>query len=133
LDRLPILVTPGVARIIGIGRTPIAVPDYEIEGLRAIQQSGLNYAPWPYLQAGHMVRIEGGPLRDLEGILLSFKNRTRIIVSVTLLQRSVAAEVDIADVTPVAKASEAAPRRAPEFQPGAGAHCGRASVVAAKG
>ncbi|MCC6862412.1 MAG: UpxY family transcription antiterminator [Bryobacterales bacterium] len=100
-QRLPILITPGVSRIVGVGRTPCPVPDSEIAALRLIEESGLNYEPWPFLKAGQRVRIESGPLQGLEGLLVEVKSRRRLVVSVTLLQRSVGAEVDSADVTPL--------------------------------
>jgi transcription antitermination factor NusG len=100
-QRLPIVVTPGVSRIVGVGRTPCPVPESEIDALRVIEESGLNYEPWPFLKAGQRVRIESGPLRSLEGLLVEVKSRRRLVVSVTLLQRSVGAEVDSADVTPL--------------------------------
>jgi transcription antitermination factor NusG len=56
--------------------------------------SGLPVGPWPYLRVGERVRIEAGPLRGLEGILTQVKDVWRVVVSVELLQRSVAAEVD---------------------------------------
>lgn len=100
-QRLPILITPGVNRVIGIGRIPCAVPNQEIEALQVIENSGLNYEPWPFLKVGERVRIETGPLANLEGLLVQVKSKRRLVVSVTLLQRAVAAEVDSADVTPV--------------------------------
>jgi transcription elongation factor/antiterminator RfaH len=100
-QRLPILITPGVNRLVGIGRIPCPVPDREIEALQVIEGSGLNYEPWQFLKTGQKVRIETGPLSNLEGVLVQVKNKTRLVVSVTLLQRAVAAEVDCADVTPL--------------------------------
>jgi hypothetical protein len=50
--------------------------------------------PWPYLRVGDIVRVQYGALRDLEGILVEVKKRHRLVVSVTLLQRSVAVEID---------------------------------------
>lgn len=99
--RLPILKTPGVITVVGVARTPMPVDDAEIAALRAIVNSGVGRQPWPYLQVGQRVRIEYGALCGLEGILLDFKGRHRVVVSVTLLRRSVAAEIDSAWVTPV--------------------------------
>jgi len=99
--RLPILQTPGVVSFVEFGRTPLPVEDHEIEALQAIMKSGLPAAPWPFLQAGQRVRMNGGPLRDIEGVLIEVKNRFRLVVSIALLQRSVAAEVDRESVTPI--------------------------------
>jgi transcription antitermination factor NusG len=54
--------------------------------------------PWPFLKVGERVRIEAGPLRGLEGVLVEFKGNRRLILSVSLLQRSVAVEMDAAFV-----------------------------------
>lgn len=93
-NRLPILMTPGVRFIAGIGKTPLAVNDHEIVALQQVVRSGLQAEPWPFLQVGQRVRIERGALQGLEGILMGFKKPHRLVVSITLLQRSVAVELD---------------------------------------
>lgn len=97
--------------IVGTANTPIAVEEGEITALRALMNSGLSRQPWPYLQVGQRVRIEHGALRGLEGILLDFKGVHRIVLSVTLLRRSVAAEIDSAWVTPIHQPLSATSRR----------------------
>jgi len=57
--------------------------------------------PWPFLRIGQRVRVEYGALRDVEGILLQTKGTQRLVLSVSLLQRSVAVEVDRDCVTPL--------------------------------
>ncbi len=94
LHRLPILTTPGVRYVVGSGRTPVPVSDDEIEAIRRIVTCGLSSLPWPFLRVGDFVRLEEGPLAGLEGILIQVKNQHRLVVSVTLLQRSVAVEID---------------------------------------
>ena len=94
LDRFPILVTPGVIQVVGIGKSPVPVDDAEIAAIQTAVQSGLPRQPWPFLQIGKRVRVECGPLCGLEGILVDFKGRHRLVLSMTLLQRSVAVEVD---------------------------------------
>ena len=101
MDRLPVLRTPGVVSIVGFAGNPAPVADGEIAALQAIVKSGLTAQPWPFLQRGQLVRIEAGPLSGLEGILLDWKSRHRLIVSVTLLQRSVAVEIDRLWVRPI--------------------------------
>jgi transcription antitermination factor NusG len=98
-DRLPILKTPGMIQIVGSNRTPIAVDESEIEAIQRMVASGIPNQPWPFLSAGDRVRIESGPLSGLEGILVEFKGNHRLVLSVTLLQRSVAVEIDSAFVT----------------------------------
>jgi transcription antitermination factor NusG len=97
-DRLPILKTPGVIQVVGSNRTPIAVDQHEIEAIQAMVASGIPNQPWPFLAMGDRVRIESGPLSGLEGILVEFKGNHRLVLSVTLLQRSVAVEIDSAFV-----------------------------------
>jgi transcriptional antiterminator NusG len=105
--RLPILVTPGVIGVVGMGKTPIAIADEEIAGIQTVVNSGLPSQPWPFLQVGEQVRIESGPLQGLTGILEEIKGRHRLILAVTLLQRSVAVEIDVACVRPVLEARNA--------------------------
>ena len=112
LDRLPILVTPGVIQVVGIGRNPAPVDDAEITNIQTAVQSGLPRQPWPFLQVGQRVKVKRGPLQGLEGILLDFKGRQRLVLSVTLLQRSVAIEVDGAWVDPLPLSLPATPLRA---------------------
>ena len=94
LDRLPILTVPGVVHVVGVGRTPVPIDETEIATIQAALKSGLPSQPWPFLQIGHKVRIERGPLCGIDGILLGFKGHQRLVLSVTLLQRSVAVQVD---------------------------------------
>jgi transcription antitermination factor NusG len=91
---LPILTTPGVISIVGAGKTPIAISDEEIGALQAVIRSGLTVQPWPLLRVGSKVHIEGGPLAGLEGIITNTNKIYRLIVSVSLLQRSVAVEIE---------------------------------------
>ena len=105
LDRFPILVTPGVMQVVGVGKNPIPVDDLEIAALEAAIRSGLPRQPWPFLQIGQKVRIECKPLCGLEGILVEFKGRHRLVLSVTLLQRSVAVEVDDTWIRPISLSS----------------------------
>jgi transcription antitermination factor NusG len=110
-NRLPVLVTPFVHSIVGAGKTPIPVQDSQVEAIRTIVTSGQGALPWNFLPVGCMARIEEGPLQGLEGILIEVKKRYRLVVSVTLLQRSVAVEVDRRWVTPVRMPSRAQPAR----------------------
>jgi transcription antitermination factor NusG len=92
--RLPILTTPGVISVVGAGKTPISVDEEEIEAVRAILRSGLAAQPWPFLGVGSKVYIEHGPLTGVEGIVTNTDKVYRLVVSVSLLQRSVAVEID---------------------------------------
>ena len=102
-DRLmPILTTPGVIGILGAGKTPVPVDIEEIEAIRAILRSGLAAQPWPLLRVGAKVYIERGPLAGLEGIVINTDKVYRLIVSVSMLQRSVAVEIDREWARPIA-------------------------------
>jgi transcriptional antiterminator RfaH len=103
-NRLPVLTTPGVIRIVGFNRMPIPVDEAEISAIQSLVASGFPSHPWPYLHAGDSVRIDSGPLRGLEGLLVKLKGAHRLILSVTLLQRSVAIEIDSALVKAVRSA-----------------------------
>ena len=106
--RLPILVTPGVISVVGQGRIPLPVDDGEIAAIQTIVSSGFRAEPWPYLEIGQRIRIEQDVLQGLEGILINFKGNHRIVVSVSLLRRSVALEIDRSCVKPVVPARAAA-------------------------
>jgi transcription antitermination factor NusG len=100
LDRFPILSIPGVVHVVGVGRTPVSIDESEIAAIQAAVKSGLHRQPCPFLEIGDRVRIEHGPLCGIEGILLGFRGNQRLVLSVTLLQRSVAVQVDEAWVQP---------------------------------
>ena len=70
---MPVLTTPGVRQIVGIGGTPTAVPQCEIDAVRAIVTSGLATRPWPFVEVGDRVRLRGGSLEGVEGILVNTK------------------------------------------------------------
>ena len=97
---LPLLTTPWVRQIVGIGRTPVPIPDQEIAAVQAILKSGLLARPWPFLKVGQCIRINYGPLEGREGILIATRKQFRFVVSVEMLQRSVAVELDGAWVEP---------------------------------
>jgi len=98
--RLPILKISGVVSVVGAGNIPEAITTSEIESLQALVKSSRSVQPWPFLKAGHKIRIAAGALAGVEGILLEVKNQYRLIVSVTLLQRSVAVTIDQDSVVP---------------------------------
>lgn len=112
-DKGRILSTPSVVSVVGFAGKPVAVADEEIEAVRKMTGSGLRVGPWPYLRVGQRVRIEAGPLCGLEGILLQLKDAWRVVVSVELLQRSVAAEVDRDVVSPLLSPANRRPLAGP--------------------
>jgi transcription antitermination factor NusG len=93
-------------QVVGCGRTPTPIEDREILAIQTAVASGVPGQPWPYLEVGEKVRIHTGKLSGLEGILVNFKGNHRVVLSVTLLQRSVALEVDLAWVASLEKRNE---------------------------
>ena len=88
--RLPLLTIPGALHFVGIGNTPVPLEDAQIAAIRTSIRSGLNVEPWPYLAIGQRVKLGAGPLAGVEGIYVGGSKQHRIIISVTLLRRSVA-------------------------------------------
>ncbi len=97
-ERLRVLETPSVVRLVGFNGRPAALPDKEIEALQACAAAQINTEPHAYLTAGRRVRIKRGPLAELEGVLVRRKNGLRVVVSLDLIARSAAVEVDTADI-----------------------------------
>ena len=95
-DRLPVLQTPSMVRLVGFGGQPAPLPDQEIEALRLGLSRELRIEPHPFLKVGHRVRVKSGPFQGLEGILVRKKNISRFVISLDLIMRSVAVEIDTA-------------------------------------
>lgn len=95
-DRTPVLRVPGVLSIVG-GSDPAELRESEIESLRAGLRKGI-IEPHAYLVAGDRVRIKTGPLCGMEGVLVRKKSSLRVVVTISEISRSMAAEVDAADL-----------------------------------
>jgi transcription antitermination factor NusG len=99
MDRqLQLLSTPGVIGILHSAGRPTIVPQEQIDAVQQIVQSSLRVEPYPFLESGDRVRVKGGPLAGIEGILVKKKGMFRLIVSVELLGRSAAVEIDTTSV-----------------------------------
>jgi len=98
--------TPGVTCIVGFGGQPAEVKAEEIEALQLLAQNSLLREPWAYIPDGTLVQVETGPLTGAHGIICSGKDRRRLVISVTLLQRSVAVQLDENTVVSVVEAPE---------------------------
>ena len=92
--RAEILSTPGVVNIVGWLGHPAPIPQCEIDTVRQVVESNFGFAPHPFLKYGDWVRVKAGPLQGLEGILIRKKNIFRLVVSVEMLGRSAAVEID---------------------------------------
>ena len=93
-SRWKVLRSSGVVRIVGRGQDAEAVPDAEIESIRALLQTRVSFSVHPYLREGMRVRVRRGALQGVEGILLRAKGGSRLVISVGLLLQSVAIEID---------------------------------------
>jgi transcription antitermination factor NusG len=100
-ERLSVLQVPGVVQLVSFQGRPTPLPDAEIEMLqRQLSQSG-RLQPHPFLTVGRRVRVTNGPMAGMEGILARKKDKFRVVLSIELIQRSVAVEVDLSDIDPV--------------------------------
>jgi transcription antitermination factor NusG len=101
MKRLPILVIPGVTSIVGLGKTPLPIAEHEITAIRQVVNSGLPYGPWASLTAGQRVSVKYGPLRGVEGVVQEVRNTLLLVITVTLLSRSVSVTIDRDSVVPI--------------------------------
>ncbi len=92
--RLPVLQAPGLLHLVSDHCGPVPVPELEVENLRRAMFSRVRLEPVPFLKAGDRVQVRRGPLAGLEGILVAKRNSLRVVISVELLARSVALELD---------------------------------------
>jgi transcription antitermination factor NusG len=97
-DRLQDLQLPGVVRLVSSNGEPAPIAAEEIEALRSKLSRSQRMEPHPYLRTGRRVRVRTGPMQGLEGIVVRRKDRCRIVFSIDLLKRSVAVELDEADL-----------------------------------
>lgn len=98
--RLPILKCSGVVDIVSFDGQPAPIPDHEIEGVRRLVESELQYDPCPFIREGMMVEVVHGPLKSVIGRLLRKGAHARLVLSVELINQAVSVEVDAADVRP---------------------------------
>lgn len=100
-SRLQVLASAGVVRLLGSGANLEPVLEAELNSIRLLLASSVPCQRHPFLRAGDPVRIKRGPLKGCEGYLDRSKNTTRLVVSVSLLSRSVSAELDVCDIDPI--------------------------------
>jgi transcription antitermination factor NusG len=93
--RLQVLTTPGVYRVVSFCNRPAPVDEHELSALRNLLASTSAVAECDYTAVGTRVKVESGPLRGVEGIVVGHRNDARLMVSITILQRSVATEINI--------------------------------------
>jgi transcription antitermination factor NusG len=93
-ERVNVLRVPGVVQIVSSGHDPIPVDEAELRYVRNVVLSELTASPHPFLKIGQHVRIDRGPLAGAEGVLTARNGKSSLILSISLLQRSIAVEVD---------------------------------------
>lgn len=87
------VLTPGVRRLVGFGNQPSIIPEEEIIALKRLSESNLLREPWEYLPDGISIQIETGPMAGVRGIYNKTDDKHRLVISVALLQRSVAIQI----------------------------------------
>jgi len=92
--RLQVLTTPGIHSIVSYAGQLAAIPANEIEDLRRVIESGAPAEPHPFLTRGDRVRVKGGPFAGVEGILVRKRNLYRLVLSIEMLGKAAAVEVD---------------------------------------
>jgi transcription antitermination factor NusG len=107
--RLDVVTTPGIVSILSVNGEVAVIPESEIESIRRAIEWGNRVEPHPFLRRGDRVRVISGPLQGLEGILVRRKNLYRLVLSVELLERSAAVEVDVSSVERVASGPHRSP------------------------
>jgi transcription antitermination factor NusG len=93
-DRLPVLQSQGVVRVVGHAGCPEPIPDDEIESLRKLIIHSSNFVCHPYLREGMLVKVISGPLQGVNGRFIREARQSRLVVSISLIQRAVAVEID---------------------------------------
>jgi len=97
-ERLRVLSAPGVAYLVSARGEPVPLADEEIEPLRDCLARKLEAEPIAYLHAGNRVRVVAGPLSGLEGVIVRRENAARFVVSIDLIMRAIAINVDGLDL-----------------------------------
>ncbi len=100
-DRVRVLQTQGVVNFVGVQGTGIPIPDQEIENINTLLASKVNYQERPYLHVGQRVRVTGGALDGVEGILAAENSDRSLVISVGLIQRSLSVRVAGYNVEPI--------------------------------
>lgn len=102
-QKVPIVTTFGVIRVVGSSKGCIPIADHEIESIQKITATGRSVEPHPYLNltVGSRVRVQEGPLTGCEGMLVEHRANLKLILSMDLIQRSMSVEIEGYAVVPV--------------------------------
>jgi transcription antitermination factor NusG len=88
------MTTCGAAQILGAGKAPLPLSETEMPSRQMAIASGLSVQPFSFLHVGQRIRISSGVMAGVEGIVMGFRQRLRLLLAITLLQRSVLLEID---------------------------------------
>jgi len=100
-----VIEVPGFVRLVGFNSLPCPLPEVDINRMKEALNKGVVAEPYPYLTVGTRVEVRNGPLQGMTGILLRRQNKCRVVISVDLIMRSMAVEVEAADVVPVRRSA----------------------------
>jgi transcription antitermination factor NusG len=109
-EKTEIVAIPQVVNILGWGKHAVSIPDYEIDAVRKIISFPSDAEPCEFYAAGARVRVKWGPLAGLEGYVIRSQRKTQVVVSVTMLARSISAQVEadsleLAEISSLPKAA----------------------------
>ena len=97
-SRLRVLNIPGVAGLVGNQNGPLPIPDKEIDGIRTVLAEKVTYSPYPFFTLGERVRVRHGALAGVEGRLVRSNTDAKLVLSVEMIQQSIAVNVRASDV-----------------------------------
>jgi len=100
-SRIDVVTTPGVFALVSNAGEPAAIPTDEIEAIRRAVGGGATVEPHPFLKCGERVRVKCGPMSGIQGILVRKKGVCRLVLSVEMLGKAVAVEIDSFLVEPL--------------------------------
>jgi transcription antitermination factor NusG len=109
-SRLRVLNLPGIAGLVGSQAGPLPIPDYEIENIRTVIAQKMQYSTYPEIPIGNRVRVVRGSLAGIEGTLLRTQTDSKLVLSIELIQQSIAVSIHASDVEPIG------PRYSPTLQ-----------------
>jgi transcription antitermination factor NusG len=100
-SRLRVLNTPGVAGLVGNQNGPMPIPDFEIENIHTVLTRKVQTSPYPFFAVGERVRVTRGALAGVEGRLIRSNTDSKLVISVEMIQQSIALSIHASDVEPV--------------------------------
>jgi len=107
-SRVQVLKTPGVVQFVGVRGIPLPVAEKEIRDVKAVLSSSISCMPYPFIKVGQRVRIVGGSLDQIEGTLVGRGPGSKLVISVEIIQRSLAISLSDFEIEPIEKGNNAA-------------------------